>query len=138
VLAALESAPPPLKVPVPAENPVSAGTPAQAANPADAAATKDATAIGLGIERFYQQTPQGGISAPVVTVSDGTYILGPVETGSGEWKWPPISMSEGVVLGGQTGTRQDDWCVWVRADGGTVKNWQVTTDGVGPGTCSPR
>jgi hypothetical protein len=129
VLAGLASAPPPLETPVPAV------TPAQGENPADAAAKKDATAIGLGIERFYQQTPQGGIAAPVVTVSDGAYILGPVETGSGEWNWPPISMSEGVALGGQTGTRQDDWCVWVRADGGTVKNWQVTTDGVAAGTC---
>jgi hypothetical protein len=147
VLAAHAAAPPPLETPVPAgsstsgatpgpsETPVPAESPALAEDPADTAAKKDAAALGLGIKRFYQQTMQGGVAAPEVSVANGKYILGPVLTTSGPWQWPPIPMSEGVSLGGQAGTGQDDWCVWVRADGGTVKDWQVTNEGVTPGTC---
>lgn len=125
VLAAHASAPAPLDVPV-------SGGPIDSA---DAAAQKDAAAIGLGIERFYQQTLQGGIAAPVVTVSHGNFVLGPVSNGASQWEWPPIPVSEGVSLGGQNGTAEDDWCVWVTAAGGTIQNWQVTADGVAAGTC---
>ncbi len=125
VLAAQAAAPAPLDMPV-AVLPIDA---------ADAAAQKDAAAIGLGIERFYQQTLQGGIAAPTVTVSHENYVLGPVPNGSNTWEWPPIPMSGGVSLRGQNGTAQDDWCVWVAATGGTVQNWQVTADGVTEGTC---
>ncbi|NTV40615.1 MAG: DUF2510 domain-containing protein, partial [Demequinaceae bacterium] len=112
VLAARASAPPPLELPSAetVDHPELIGGSAPADDPADAAAQTDIAAIGVGIKRFYQQTPQGGIAAPVVTVSGDTYILGPVNTGTTLWEWPPIAMSDGVSLGGQTGTRQDDWC----------------------------
>lgn len=137
VLAAHASAPPPLETRATAQGVDSAQVvdPAPALDPSDAAAQADASAIGQGINRFYQQTPQGGVAAPPVTVSDGTYILGPVLTGDGTWEWPPIAMSGGVTLGGQTGTRQDDWCVWVHAATGAVGDWQVTPEGVAAGSC---
>lgn len=137
VIVARASAPLPLAAPAPAhvDQAASAQSPSPIVDAADAAAHADAAAIGQGIKRFYQQTPQGGIAAPVVTVADGAYILGPVNTGTSVWEWPPIAMSEGVSLGGQTGTRQDDWCVWVHADGGTVGAWQVTPEGVTAGHC---
>ncbi len=133
VLVALESAPPPLKVPVPAENPVSAGTPAQAENPADAAAKTDAAALQTAITRFFQQT--WAATPPVVTVSEGNYVFAPVPYGGKTWTWPPIAVSDGVSLKGQRGDSMDNWCVWVRIDGGAVKDWQATPDGVTAGTC---
>ena len=125
VLAAHASAPPPLEIPVASE----------AEDPADVAAKDDAAAISLGIKRFYQQNLQGGIAAPPVTFSHGTYTLGPVVNGPNTWEWPPISASDGVSLGGQNGHSEDTWCVWLIADAGTVKNWQATADGVTEGTC---
>jgi hypothetical protein len=102
---------------------------------ADALAKGDAAAIGIGIERYYQQTLMGGIPAPPVTVADGNYILGPVENGPNTWEWPPIPVSDGVTFEGQTDDGYGDWCVWVSASNGDVKDWQVTEEGVIEGTC---
>ena len=127
VLAARASAPTPL------ETPASAGTPAQAENSVDAVAKADADALYTAINRFFQQT--WAATPPVVTVSEGNYVFDPVPYGGKTWTWPPIAVSHGVSLMGQNGDSMDTWCVWVRADGGTVKNWQVTSAGVVAGSC---
>ena len=48
---------------------------------------------------------------------------------------PGIAVSDGVSLMGQNGDSMDTWCVWVKVDGGTFKDWQATPSGVSSGTC---
>lgn len=145
VLAAHASAPPPLETPAaaeptsaaptstPAESSVPPGDTALPENDADAAAKTDATALRLAINRYYQQTWRA--TPPVLSVADGTYLFDPEPYGGKTWTWPPITMSDGVSLGGENGDSMVTWCVWLRADGGLVKDWQATNDGVSPGTC---
>jgi hypothetical protein len=90
----------------------------------DAAAKADVSRLGIDINVWYVDH-EG--APPAITVRGGYYYVDGVRS---------AMVSASVKLGGQTGTTQNDWCVWVTNQNGDLKDFQYTSDGLSSGRCA--
>ena len=94
----------------------------------DTSAKADAVALGDQLTLYY--VDHAG-PPPTITVSGSKYVLNipgeaAIEVGS----------SKGVTIGGVSGSGTSDWCVWVTAAEGQLKDFQFSSlAGLGPGHC---
>jgi len=103
-----------------------AGT--QVAKAADSYAKADASSLGLELAIYYVDNSG---PPPNIEVVDGDYVI---DIGSGAPVTVPVS--DGVLFGTVEGTGSMDWCVWVTATDGDIKNFQYSAQGgLEPGTC---
>lgn len=94
---------------------------------ADLAASTDATQLGMRIDTYASEF----LAPPTVTVEGREYVLSNTK---GELE--RMRMADGVEFGGSSGTSDSDWCVWVTAPAGDVKDFQSSAQGgSGPGNC---
>ncbi|MBC7297508.1 MAG: DUF2510 domain-containing protein [Demequina sp.] len=93
----------------------------------DAAAMSDAGKLGQQLATYYADH-EG--APPAVTVVNGRYVF------AGDATLGPEPVSDGVALGGVTGTGATDWCVWVTTAATTPSPWQVSAaGGLAAGDC---
>lgn len=108
---------------------------AAAAERADSAARDDASALGSAILDYFLMNYG---APPEIWVEDGWYF---VQSDDGYYDTADttprrIPVSPGVEFGGVTGGSPQQWCVWVTATDGAVKDFKSTTlDTAIEGTC---
>jgi competence protein ComGC len=90
----------------------------------DAATKADVSTLGIEINVWY--VDHNG-APPAVETRGGYYYVDGVMVA-------PVSAN--VVLGGQTGSGENDWCVWVTNPAGALKDFRYSAaGGLDSGTC---
>jgi Tfp pilus assembly major pilin PilA len=96
----------------------------QRAKAEDTSAKADVATLGKEIATWFVDH-EG--NPPVVETAGGTYYVGGL---------PVATVSNNVILGGQTGSGATDWCVWVRNPEGDLKDYRYSAaEGLDSGTC---
>lgn len=91
----------------------------------DAATKGDVATLGMDIAVWY--VDNAGAPPPAITVQGGNYFLDGV-------KIAPVTAN--VQFGGQAGTTEGDWCVWVTNPKGSMRDFQYSAGrSLEPGSC---
>ncbi|PKQ25067.1 MAG: hypothetical protein CVT64_11570 [Actinobacteria bacterium HGW-Actinobacteria-4] len=99
-----------------------------AAKAADDAARSDVSALAVEVAHYHWSS--NGFQ-PEIAVVDGFYAF---TDGASMTRSPTASPD--VEIGGVTGTGYYDWCVWVTAPSGVVKDFEYSLQGrLAPGRC---
>lgn len=102
-------------------------TPAQQ-KAADTAARTDAHQLGITVTTVYVDS----LEVPTVTAVGREYVLS-----DSRGEAVRMRMADEVEFGGWSATGPQDWCVWVTAPQGEVKDFEISAGGTsGPGNCS--
>jgi type II secretory pathway pseudopilin PulG len=100
----------------------------QQAKAYDSAARADVSTLGLEIAVYF--VDHDG-PPPTITIVDGAFAFA-----DGTPLFETARASQGVELGGQSGTGATDWCVWVSAPDGDLKDFEYSAqNGLLPGRC---
>ncbi len=95
----------------------------QQAKASDTAARADVATLGIEVNVWYVDHTG---APPTIEESGGHYFMDGVDVG-------PVS--EGVSLGGISGTSEADWCVWVENPDGDLRYFQYSPAGMNTGRC---
>ncbi len=92
----------------------------QRAKAQDSAAKADVSTIGKELATYYVDNTG---APPTVTISTaGRYVYGTPAVDIGK-------NSSGVFIVNETGTKNDDWCIAVKNDGGSQKYYKYSAQG---------